>query len=403
MPDTATPGDVERLRALVTEMTRLATALTPAQILEHVVEAALTLSEGELAWILEPDPVKHTLISKTANFYGEKVSVDLSIPVVGSQEGWVFLHQKPIMIDEMIRSQGVNRSMIEIPGKDLKSIMILPLSIIRKSPIVLEIANKRDGTFTQIDQEILTSYLIHAALCLDKSQRSLQYELIPELVHELRTPLASLNTALQLLQRPALPEEKRKQISEMIQSEFNRLTDLTTTFLDYARLESGKEKFKFTRFDLKELMTETIDMIQMQTDGNEIKFSLKLPSEPLYLEADRDKIKQVVLNLLTNAVKYDKPDGNVCLEANSSASVINFSVEDDGPGIPPEFIPRLFERFYRIPNTERQVMGTGLGLPICKHIVEAHQGKIEVSSKLGQGTKVTVQLPIQHQAIALRV
>jgi signal transduction histidine kinase len=215
-------------------------------------------------------------------------------------------------------------------------------------------------------------------------------------VHELHTPLAALNTALFLLQRSDLQGDRREQISQLIHNEFNRLTELTTSFLDYARMESGRAKFKPIQFNLIQLINESVNIIQMQLDGKELSISLDIPTEPLIITADKDKIKQVILNLLTNAIKYNRPGGIIKVTANATLRDLSFSIQDNGEGIPPEYLPRLFDRFYRVPNTERVIKGTGLGLTICKQIVEAHNGKIEVSSIVSQGTTFTVQLPINQ-------
>jgi two-component system phosphate regulon sensor histidine kinase PhoR len=183
----------------------------------------------------------------------------------------------------------------------------------------------------------------------------------------------------------------------MIHNEFARLTQLTTSFLDYARLESGRTKIKLTQFDILQLIKESIDIFQMQLDGKDMKISIDLPTESLIVAADKDKIKQVILNLLSNAVKYNCPGGIIKVSANSSPLDVSFSIQDSGLGIPPEFLPRLFERFFRIPSTEKGVQGTGLGLTICKQIVEAHKGKIEVSSIEGEGSTFTVYLPIKQE------
>jgi signal transduction histidine kinase len=109
--------------------------------------------------------------------------------------------------------------------------------------------------------------------------------------------------------------------------------------------------------------------------------------------ADYDKIKQVGLNLLSNAVKYTPEGGLIKLTATSGGEEVFFRITDTGPGIPPESMPHLFEKFYRVPGVERTSQGTGLGLSICQRIVEAHSGHIEVQSRVGKGTTFSVYLP----------
>jgi two-component system phosphate regulon sensor histidine kinase PhoR len=137
--------------------------------------------------------------------------------------------------------------------------------------------------------------------------------------------------------------------------------------------------------------------IQIQLDGKDIKISTNIPDEPMRLSGDRDKLKQVVLNLLSNAIKYNRTGGMILINAFENPTHVVFSVQDNGPGIAPEYLPRLFDRFYRLPSTERLIKGTGLGLTICKHIIDAHNGEIEVSSVLGQGSKIHSSPACQHR------
>jgi two-component system phosphate regulon sensor histidine kinase PhoR len=117
------------------------------------------------------------------------------------------------------------------------------------------------------------------------------------------------------------------------------------------------------------------------------------PEGPSLVDADRDKIKQIILNLLSNALKYNRPNGSVILKAVSGEGELKISVQDTGVGIPEDDLGHLFEKFYRVREHETKVSGTGLGLSICKQIVQGHGGAIEIKSKLGIGTNVIITLP----------
>lgn len=123
------------------------------------------------------------------------------------------------------------------------------------------------------------------------------------------------------------------------------------------------------------------------------EFTLITPDNPVRVSADRDKLKQVVLNLLSNANKYTPQGGKITLESLSTYDEIIIKVGDNGRGIPAQYLPHLTEKFYRVPSSESDTQGTGLGLFICKHIIDAHGGKIGIDSTEGQGTTVTVRLP----------
>ena len=186
---------------------------------------------------------------------------------------------------------------------------------------------------------------------------------------------------------------------DIIIAESDRLSEMTTAFLDLARLESGRVQFHARVFDAAQLLQECINLMQAKAaEEKDIQICLELPSEaegslPL-VKADRDKIKQVLLNLLNNAIKYNVNGGEIIVHASSTADEVIMAVSDNGLGIPDESIPHMFEKFYRVPGVERSVQGTGLGLYICKRIVDAHQGSIEVDSKIGGRTTFTLHLPV---------
>jgi signal transduction histidine kinase len=178
-----------------------------------------------------------------------------------------------------------------------------------------------------------------------------------------------------------------------IQSETARLTELTTAFLDLARLESKRAEFQITTFDLQPLLEELVQIIHPQAIQQQIDVHLHLPEQTLKLRGDRAKLKQALLNLMNNAVKYNQPQGTITVRAQPANGEILIQVQDTGLGIPEEEIPHLFEKFFRASNTLKVAPGTGLGLTIAKKIIENHGGKIEVQSQLGVGTTFITHLP----------
>jgi signal transduction histidine kinase len=258
---------------------------------------------------------------------------------------------------------------------------------------VLEAINKNQGTFSAGDEELLMALGAQAAVAIENARLFQQFDLVSEFVHELRTPLASITTAAHLLGRPETSEEQRRQLAGVVQSETMRLSEMTTSFLDFARLESGRSPFNLSLFDLGELLGECAGVIRLRTNELHLMLVMDVPGQLPKLEADRDKIKQVVLNLLSNAQKYNRPNGSITLTARQDGDQLVIEIKDTGRGIPSDEIAHLFEKFYRSPGTENLSIGTGLGLSICKRIVEAHGGTISVESAIGQGTTFTVRLP----------
>jgi signal transduction histidine kinase len=272
---------------------------------------------------------------------------------------------------------------------------LLGVPLITKDKIVgvLEAINKQEGNFTEADEDLLLVLGAQAAVAIENTRLFQQSDLIAEFVHELRTPLASIGTSTYLLLRPEISQEQREQMVYSIHSETLRLNALASTFLDLARLESGRVQFHLAQFDLLPLLEECRQVMQSKADESQVTIGIEVPAEFPQVEADRDKLKQVVLNLLSNAIKYNCPNGRITLRAAMGSPCWTLSVSDTGLGIPDKSLPHLFEKFYRVRAYEGKAPGTGLGLSICKQIVSGHGGSISVKSKLGQGTTFTIHIP----------
>ncbi len=397
MPEVQKETILERYKQLVGVLHEQASILNLEQLLDQGAKAALELCQAQHAQIFIPDKANQRLQFKTGTFPNATKYRQISMPVELSLEGWVLSHKQPLRINNY-RGYDPHYGKVTNPHDlEIRSILCLPL-ISKGTPIgVLEVFNETSGKFTDLDQEILSSFAQQLATYIFNTQLFLQSDLISELVHELRTPLVSLNMAVHLLQHPDLPEEKRRRIFEMISTEFNRLSEMTASFLEYARLESGRTKFNPTQFDIQQVLAESVEVMQFQADARSIKIQLQPPASPLVLTADRDKLKQVILNLLNNAIKYNHPGGSVSISAQPTPTDMTIIVRDNGQGISAEYLPRLFDRFFRAPNKDNLTIGTGLGLTICKQIVDAHHGKLEVSSEVGRGSTFTVRLPVIHE------
>jgi two-component system CheB/CheR fusion protein len=227
----------------------------------------------------------------------------------------------------------------------------------------------------------------------ERSLRRLQEEFVALVTHELRTPLAVVQAHLQLLVRTLPASDDRlapRQLAGIAAEHARRLTALVQDLQDVARLQSGQFRVVPEPVDLRPVVGTAVDAARAVAPERAIEFDAN--AEPVVASADPGRIQQVVLNLLTNALQHapDSPRVDVRLRrAEDSAEV---QVQDRGPGIAPEHLPHLFERFYRAEASE--VGGLGLGLWITRAIVTAHGGTIEVSSTQGRGTTVTVRLPL---------
>ena len=211
--------------------------------------------------------------------------------------------------------------------------------------------------------------------------------------HELRTPVSVILTQTQ----PALSRERSsaeyREALEACQRAARRMKGLTESLLELARLDAGQEPIKKTQFDLQGVARDCVELLRPLAAERGIQIHCDVP--PMECLGNAERIGQVVTNLLTNAIHFNREQGEVRLSARAENGAVLLTVADTGQGIPAEDIPHLFERFYRVDKSRSRIQGrNGLGLAICKAIVDAHGGSIDVSSQAGVGSTFTVTLPL---------
>ena len=186
--------------------------------------------------------------------------------------------------------------------------------------------------------------------------------------------------------------EATKRFLTIIYQETDRLNRLINDLLDLSRLESGETELKRARIFLAPLVEEVRQTLQNRLTEKNLSFSVELG--PTAVWADEDRIREVLVNLLDNAVKYTPDGGSIKVSEVDHGDMQEFIICDTGIGIPRESIPRLFERFYRVDKARsREMGGTGLGLSIVKHIIDRHEGKVWVQSEVGKGSCFHFTLP----------
>lgn len=227
-------------------------------------------------------------------------------------------------------------------------------------------------------------------------------EFVAKASHELRTPLASLRAYAELLADGEVGDDaQRREFAGIILSETNRLGALVDRMLDIGRIESGMARATLESVDFGELGRQCVEEQQGEANRRMITLKLSRAERAAVAQADRPLMKQVILNLLSNALKYTPDGGEVSLEIDTDnlARAVVVSVKDNGLGIPEHALPRLFGKFYRVENHERIAKGTGLGLNLCRNIVEAmHGGQIGVDSKVGVGSRFWFAIPMDQSA-----
>jgi signal transduction histidine kinase len=393
MIDAKPASSIERYQRLLTISRDLASTLELGELLNRIVQAAADLCGAREASILLYDDVKHELRFEAATNLTDPLMRGMSIPVDSSIAGWIVTNKQPVILSEAQQDQRLYRQVgaqIQMPTESL-----LGVPLISKDKIigVLEAINKKSGSFSLEDQEMLTTLGAQAAVAIQNALLFQQSDLISDLVHELRTPMASLATAAHILIRSDISSEKRASITHALQEEIKRLAELTTTYLDFSRLESGRMHFQFQELDLKPILEESLDIIKTQISEKGLNLAFDLSDQPLMVHADKSRIQQVIHNLVSNAIKYNSPKGTVTIQAYHTTNEVIFLVRDTGPGISAEDQKKLFTRFFRVLGSEKFAMGTGLGLSICKRIIDAHGGSIHVESQVNKGSTFAVHLP----------
>lgn len=215
--------------------------------------------------------------------------------------------------------------------------------------------------------------------------------------HELRTPLAVIEAESTLALEKDRPSSDYRQSLETISQESKRMSSLIEQLLALARADAGKEQWNFTEVNLGELITDLATDVEVLCQEKGLRFRSG-QTEELVVRGDEARLRELFMNLLDNAIRYTPAPGTISMSLRREGHMAIVAVKDTGVGIPAEDIPSIFERFYRVDKSRsRTEGGTGLGLAICKHIAEAHGGKIEVQSQVGVGSTFSVLLPLQSQ------
>jgi signal transduction histidine kinase len=376
---------------------QLASTLDHVSLLRRIVAAAMELTDSETASILLLDPGTGELRFAMAPNIDSGYIDSLVVPMDNSIAGWVVTHGEARVIHDVSKEPSFFRNVDEQINFTTHNILAVPMRTHNKVIGALEALNKRGGErYNDGDVKILTTLAVQAAIAIENARLFQQSDFMAEMVHELRTPLMALKTSTVLLLRPDLPRDKVSDLVLTMQGETERLIRLTSDFLDLARLESGRTKLEVSRFDLRILVRECIDIVTHQAETRGITITIN--DEWFEVEGDRGKIKQVLLNLLTNAIKYNRENGDIVVNLYRSLRhdepFVEIAVSDTGFGISKANQAHLFEKFFRVASTANHTAGTGLGLVIAKRIIESHKGMIWLESTEGQGSTFFITLPL---------
>ncbi len=250
----------------------------------------------------------------------------------------------------------------------------------------VEIASNKSDEITQLAESI--NYMINE---IDKTDR-MKNEFISTVSHELRTPLTAIKGWTETLL--CINESSDSTVNDglkVILSETERLYSLVEDLLDFSKMESGRLKLRLQKIDVLAELDEAVFMLRDRISREGIEFFYSVPDYPAPMNGDPDRIKQVFVNIIDNAVKYTPAGGKLSIVALLSAKELKISIADTGCGISAEDLPKVKQKFYK---ANLSVKGSGIGLAVCDEIINLHNGKLDIISTLGEGTEAVITLPI---------
>ncbi|NLH32165.1 MAG: PAS domain-containing protein [Firmicutes bacterium] len=311
-----------------------------------------------------------------------------------------------------------NRRMAEMINEDVSSLMGKDLTEAFQSYQLVEVVSDTLSTGKAIDTEIRPELSSQQVLAVTSSPledeagktigvvivlrdvtelrllESMRREFVANVSHELRTPLTSIKGFVETILNGKTDDEAFVQrYLSIVSGETDRMITLINDLLDLTKIESRRQKLVFEEVNLKEIFDDTITVLASKAEEREVAVENRL--DDLIVLGNPKMLRQVAINLVDNAIKYNKQGGQVWIEAAVNDGIASISVTDTGIGIPSEHLERVFERFYRVDKgRSRQMGGTGLGLSIVKHIIERHKGRIWAESEYEQGTTITFTLQV---------
>ena len=394
---------VARLERIIEVSRVINSTLNLNPLLHNIIQIATDLTATEASSILLLDKKTGELHFEAATGVKSQEVKPIVVPLDSSIAGWVVKKGEPLLIPD-VRKDPRHYHLVDDTTKfSTRSILGVPLRVKDKVIGVLEVLNKIDDKeFTPDDVEILTILAAQAAIAIENARLFQQSDLLSEVVHELRTPLTSIRGySKMLLLAEGIDQEKKLEFAETIHREAVRLGQMINDFLDLARLESGRTYMAQEPVNMSEVISETLAILQPQAAERQVAIVLQVPETLPTIIGDAARLKQVMVNLVSNAVKYNHEGGRVDIEVKVGENELSVIIRDTGRGIAEEDLPHIFEKFYRVDDSEQQTKGTGLGLSIAKHIIEVHGGTISVQSVRGQGSTFAFTLPLPREETSI--
>jgi signal transduction histidine kinase len=387
---------VARLEMMLAVSRSLNSTLDLEALLQSIVEVATQLTGTEAASVLLLDKKTGELYFGAVTGKKQLETERIRVPLEGSIGGWILQNDDVLVIDNIQDDERHSSEIDWITSFVTRSILGIPLKDKHELVGVLEVINKHHNLdFSGDDVHTLNLLAAQASVAIENARLFRQGNDLASIVHELRAPMTSVIGFSQLmLTKPDMDPEDLQIGLECINREATYLGQIVDNFLDLTRLETGRVRMATELVDLQSLAQEVIELCSVLANEKEIDFSLNVENTIPEIEGDTGRLKQVIVNLVDNAIKYNRAGGLVDITLSCNAVRVQLSVRNTGSGIASDELGLVFDKFYR-GEEARKGKGAGLGLPIAKKIVEAHGGDIWVESEVGVGSNFTFSLPFR--------
>ena len=389
---------VARLEMMLEASQAFNSTLDLNALLQSIMEVATQLTDTEAASILLLDRREGEFYFEMTTDEKQEQAEPIIVPFAGSMAGWIVKNGEPLIVDN-IQEEEHHFSEVELitPFK-MQAVLGVPLVVKEKTIGVIEVFNKHGQTsFTNDDILTLNILAPQAAAAIENIRFVEQRGRLDRVFNELQSPMSSIIGSSQvMLANPNIDTQDLRSGLERINREATRLSQMVNDFLDLTKIETGRIQMDKRKIDLRSLAQEVIDQLYPQALEHKITLSLNVVKHTIpEISADADRLKQVMANLVDNAIKYNREGGKVDVILSCNQVRVQLSVRDTGKGIAPKDLGGIFDKFYRGQDNEDEIArGAGLGLSLAKKIIEAHGGDIWVQSELGIGSSFTFSLPL---------
>jgi signal transduction histidine kinase len=403
---------VATLARLVEASQVLNSTLELEPLLQFIIDAAAELTGAAAASIILFDEKTHTLrFEASSNQLAQDALGHFEVPLEGSLAGIIFREGCPLIINDAQHDPRLYKQVGEAVALPTRSLLGVPLCIKDRSTGVLEAVNKCDESgFSQMDAFTLSVLASQAAIAIENARlidalqrahaelRQLdraKSDFISVASHELRTPLHIILGYAEFLQGET--SSTGQEYLRSVRNSAMRLKQLIESMVNLNYMDAGSIDLERTQLDLRQVVEAVVSELQPRAQAQCLKLELSAPPEPLWVMIDQAKIQVAITNVMSNALQFTAPGGQVLVSCERRFKEAWVLVTDNGPGIPHEQLERVFERFYQVEHhMTRRKGGLGLGLTIARGMVQMHNGRIWAESPAmdAGGCRVTLALPL---------